>query len=227
MLLAGPRGRRLCWELLTQTRGWALKEPLESEGAARLAAALGAAVARTDVGALGVAREPGSFLPPLADAVSWAMYWQEPDDRDRRLADPHVAEQLWPVAEAMSRAPPARWFSMPMDPAAQHEVVFDDPDGRSVPAPADDGRAALLAWREDTLEDERRAAERPDDPRAPYSSPARTSFPSPGRRLDTRADDLLDVPFVGAAAPAEDRELGKPRDKRGVLAAELVRVSVV
>jgi hypothetical protein len=56
-----------------------------------------------------------------------------------------------------------------MDPVTQHEVVFDDPDGRSLPDPPDDGRAALLAWRADTLEDERRAADRPDDPRAAYS----------------------------------------------------------
>ena len=168
-LLAGPRGRRVCWELLTRTGDWGWDEPPESAGAARLAAALGAAVARSDVGALAAARGPASFFSALADAVTWAMYWQEPDDRDRRLADPRVAEQLWPVAEAVSRAPAARWWSTPMDPATQHEVVFDDPDGRSDPDPPDDGRAALLAWRADTLEDERRAADRPDDPRAPYS----------------------------------------------------------
>jgi hypothetical protein len=168
-LLAGPRGRRLCWELLTETAGWALAEPPESAGGERLAAALGAAVARSDLGALAVAHDPASFFLGLADAVSWAMYWQEPDDRDRRLADPQVAEQLWPVADAVARAPAARWWSTPMDPATQHEVSFDNRDGRPLPDPPDDGRAALLAWRADTLEDERRAADRPDDPRAPYS----------------------------------------------------------
>jgi hypothetical protein len=168
-LLAGPRGRRLCWELLTQTGGCGWEEPPDSAGAARLAAALGAAVASCDVGALAVAREPASFFAALADAVTWAWYWQEPDDRDRRLADRRVAEQLAPVAEAVSSAPAARWWSTPMDPATQHEVVFDDPDGRSLPNAPDDGHAALLAWRADTLEDERRAADRPDDPSAPYS----------------------------------------------------------
>jgi len=168
-LLAGPRGRRLCWELLTQTGGWEWEEPPDSAGAARLAEALGVAVARSDIGALGIAREPASFLLALADAVAWAMYWQEPDDRDRALADPRVTEQLWPVAEAVSRAPAACWWSTPMDSATQHEVVFDMREGWPLPGRPDDGLAALLDWRADTVTDERRAAERPDDPRAPYS----------------------------------------------------------
>lgn len=168
-LLAGPRGRRLCWELLTHTGGWAWEEPLESAGAARLAEAVGVAVGRSDVRALAAAHEPASFFPALADAVAWAMYWQEPDDRDRRLADPGVAEQLRPVAEAVSSALAARWWWWPVDLALQHEVVFDDRDGRPLPDPPDDGRAALVAWRASTLEAERSAADRPDDPRAPYS----------------------------------------------------------
>jgi hypothetical protein len=154
-----------------------------------LAAALGDAVARTDVGTLALARQPASFLSALADAVTWAMYWQEPDDRDRRLADPRVAEQLWPVAEAVSRAPAARWWSTPVEATAQHEVVFDDPDGRSLPDPPDDGRAALLAWRADTLEDERRAADRPDDPRAPYSGHWWSTPALSGLRRSTRSLD--------------------------------------
>ena len=60
--MAGPRGRRLCWELLTHSGGWRWEEPPESAGAARLAAALGVAVARSDVGALAVAREPAHAL---------------------------------------------------------------------------------------------------------------------------------------------------------------------
>jgi hypothetical protein len=77
-LLARPRGRRLCWEVLTHTGGWRWEEPPESAGAARLAAELAVAVARSDVGVLAVAREPASFFLALADAVTCAMYWQEP-----------------------------------------------------------------------------------------------------------------------------------------------------
>ena len=169
VLLAGPRGRRVCWELLTRTGGWTFDEPPESAGASTLAAALATAVAHGDVDALAVTRDATSFLAALADAVTWAMYWQEPDDRDRRLADERVADALWPVAEAVSRAPAAAWWSTPIDHATQQEVVFDDPDGRSSPDPPDDGVAALAAWREATLEDERRAADRPQDLRANYS----------------------------------------------------------
>lgn len=194
-LLAGPRGRRVCWELLVRTGGWEWEEPPQSAGAARLAEALGAAVARSDVGALAVAREPTSFLAGLADAVAWAMYWQEPDVRDWRLADPRVAEQLWPVAEAVSRAPAARWWSTAIDLDTQHEVVFDDAPEFRRPDPPDDGRDALAAWREDTLEEERRAADRPDDVRANvsgrwWSTPA-------GARLRRSTRSLGDVGPVG------------------------------
>jgi hypothetical protein len=120
------------------------------------------------VDALAVARDATSFLAALAHAVASAMYWQEPDDRDRRLADERVADALGPVAEALSRAPAAAWWRTAIDHAAQHEVVFDDPDGRSSPDPPDNGLGALAAWREATLEDERRA-DRPQDVRANYS----------------------------------------------------------
>jgi hypothetical protein len=156
-------------ELVEQTGGWEWEEPPESAGAARLAAALGAAIARSDLGALATADQPTSFISALAETVTSAMYWQEPDDRDCRLADAAVSEQLRPVAEAVSRAPAARWWSTPMDQATQLEVVFDDYHGRVLPDPPNDGRAALSAWRAATIEDEQRAADRPDDPRAPYS----------------------------------------------------------
>jgi hypothetical protein len=156
-------------------------------GPDQLADAVAGAVARSDVGALAVAREPASFLLALADSVTWAMYWQEPDDWDRRLAHPRVAEQLSPVADAVSKAPAARWWSTPMDPAVQEEVVFDDRDGRpDAEAPAD-MRAALLAWRTETLEGERRAAELPDDPRAPYSGAWWSTPVLGGLRTSTRS----------------------------------------
>ena len=34
-LLAGPRGRRVCWELLTRTGGWTFEEPPELAGVSR------------------------------------------------------------------------------------------------------------------------------------------------------------------------------------------------
>src|SRR5690348_15038461 len=77
-----------------------------------------------------------------------------------------------------------------MDAANQHEVVFDDPDGRLLPDPPHDGRAAVLAWRADTLERESSAADWPDDPRAPYSgswwsTPALSGLRRSTRRLES------------------------------------------
>jgi hypothetical protein len=187
VLLAGPRGRRVCWELLTRTSGWTFEEPPESAGVSALAGALSTAVARSDFGALAVASEPASFLAALADAVTFAMYWQEPDDRDRRLADERIADVLCPVAEAVSRAPAAAWWSATLNHAAQHEVVFHDPDEPSIPDPPEDARAALAAWREATLADERRAADRPQDVRANYSGYWWSTPAHSGLRRSTRS----------------------------------------
>ena len=86
-LVAGPRGRRLCFELVRQsadhlaghqqpTLWWQLfmHEPGD------LAEDLASAVTDTDLDALGGAQDPRSLLPALADAVEWARYWQEPDE---------------------------------------------------------------------------------------------------------------------------------------------------
>ncbi len=70
-----------------------------------LAREIAGAVARADVGPLAVARAADSLLAALADSVTWASYWQEPDEWDRRLCDRAVAEALGPVAEAICRAP--------------------------------------------------------------------------------------------------------------------------
>jgi hypothetical protein len=73
----------VCWELLTQTAGWGWEEPSESEGAARPAMAVGAAVADSDVGPGPSRTSRRRFFSAVADAVTWAMYWQE-----RSLPDP-------------------------------------------------------------------------------------------------------------------------------------------
>lgn len=193
LLLAGPRGRRVCWELLIRTGGWTFDEPPESAGAQARATALAAAVARSDFGALAVARDPESLLPALTQAVSLAMYWQEPDSRDWRLADRRVAEALRPVADAVARAPAAAWWSAALDRSSQHEVVFDDPHGRPTPEPPGDGRAALAESRERTLDSEVRAADLPQDVRAPTSF-RWWSAPGP-------PDPLSSTRGLGAAGP--------------------------
>jgi len=107
-LVAGPRGRRLCFELVRQsadqlaghqrpTLWWQLfmHEPGD------LAEDLASAITDTDLDALGSAQDPRSLLPALADAVEWARYWQEPDEIDTALLNSELAAVLAPVATAV------------------------------------------------------------------------------------------------------------------------------
>lgn len=153
---------------MQSTGGWRCGVPPESAGPDALARALGDAIVHSDVQALAVAREPSSFLEALVYTVSWAMYWQEPDDWDRRLAVPQVAEQLRPVAEAVAAAPAAQWWATPIDRADQQEVSFvfedsdDDDDDDDRPRP-ETAREALAQWRAETVEGERDAIDWADD----------------------------------------------------------------
>jgi hypothetical protein len=104
---------------------------------------------------------------PLAESVSWAMYWQPPDGVDRALAYPEVAQALRPVAHAVTGAPAARWWSSRPDLAVQQYV---EPVAGGRAGPALSGAAdRLAAWLTAEKEDERSAAARPSDPAANYS----------------------------------------------------------
>src|SRR5262245_59265480 len=89
-LLAGPRGRRLCWVLATgigrsaEPRigpAWqrVLSQRLESESLdadpADLASELAAAVDRADWHSAVADRSDVALVEPLAESVTWAMYW--------------------------------------------------------------------------------------------------------------------------------------------------------
>jgi hypothetical protein len=178
-LLAGPRGRRLCWALVGQSGvpGQAGIGPAWDQvtrtgrlavGPSELAGELGVAVAQRDwpavvAGMSGVALVAG----PLAESVTWAMYWQPPDGVDRALADPQVTQGLRPVARAVTGAPAARWWSGGPDLGAQQYV---QPAEGSDAGPALSGAAGrLAAWLTAEKADERAAAARPSDPAANYS----------------------------------------------------------
>ena len=135
-LLAGPRGRRLLYELVQQsvpvsvdTLDAAVREAVEGEPWT---------VAET--------------MRAFADAVAWARYWQEPDEVDVALAE--APDLLAPVA---SQVPVPDWWSAPLAADEQVVVTWEGP------SPSFAGAAeALPAWRRETLEDEARArAERP------------------------------------------------------------------
>lgn len=168
-LLAGPRGRRVCAELLAPPAdgGATLRWPVLPERQAALADVRGA-VARTDLDALA---QPWRLDVALQESVDRAMYWQPPDDVDAVLADEEVAALLEPVAAAVARATGSRWWTEPLEPGTQHAVGWPRGDGALPDRPRTSGaRAALDAWREDELASEVRAArERPADPRASWS----------------------------------------------------------
>jgi hypothetical protein len=134
------------------------------------------------------AADAGALLSALADSVAFAMYWQEPDQQDRELAEPAAREALRAVAEDVAADPAAAWWWSPADLERQRYVEWIDPGHDHAPALA--GAAGQLAgWRRDTLADEDRAAERPADPRAPWSghwwsTPTVSRLPSTTRAAD-------------------------------------------
>jgi hypothetical protein len=169
-LLAGPRGRRVCWALLAREGAWWWRQRApESAGPIRLAEELSAVVERADIAAIAASRDPGVLWEALEDSVYAASYWQEPDDADRRLSHPAVSAALEPVAEALGAATAAAWWTWPLDPLTQNEVTFELPERADVRLGPVDPRAALERWRADTIADERRAEGLPDDPRRSFS----------------------------------------------------------
>ena len=163
-LLAGPRGRRLCWSLLEpgDYPGW----DLVWDGAHRgnltgLTDELAACVARTDLDSTVVHADQQTLLAALVEPVQTAMYWQEPDDDDYALSAREVRDALLPVAQAVTRAPEARWWASAIAASSQQYVEWPGEHGG---VPALTATATELAtWR---AEDERSAQERPEDPSA-------------------------------------------------------------
>jgi hypothetical protein len=188
-LLAGPRGRRLCWSLLApgdcpewdRVRAGALAGDLNS-----LTNELAVCVARTDPGATVAQADGLTLLAVLAEPVAMAMYWQEPDDEDLALAGPAVRDALLPIAQAVTAAPAAHWWATAV--AGDHQQYVEWLGDRDY-SPALAGTAGkLAAWRSATAEDERSARDRPEDPAAPWSghwwsTPALSRLPSTTRSI--------------------------------------------
>jgi hypothetical protein len=156
-----------------------------------LAAELAAAVGRADWEGVTAAMTDVDLVAPLAESVSWAMYWQPPDEIDQVLAHPEVAGVLRPVARAVTRAPGARWWSSGVELSTQQYV--EPVDGRTEGPALSDAAERLAAWRAATAEDERSAAELPADPAANYSGHWWSSPKWPAPVSTTRA-----LPGLGA-----------------------------
>lgn len=127
-LLAGPRGRRLCWALLEDQLPPSFRVSVWRGGAGgdpdRAVPVLDRALESADLAGLRATAEPTAFLPALADAVGAAMYWQPPDETDQLLADRAVSDALFPVAAAVAAAPGAVWWGEPLARDEQYEVDF-------------------------------------------------------------------------------------------------------
>ena len=185
-LLSGPRGRRMLAGLLEQPL-----VVISARSGTRWPDELRRRVAATDLAA---AVAPERLHEALTESVGRAMYWQEPDDEDRVLADPAVARELAPVAESVARAPASRWWGERVDLEGQHVVGWPD-RGRRIEAPWVPGaRAGLRRWVEATLADERRARrERPGDPRAGWSGEWWSTPHLAGLVLSRRLPEGLDL----------------------------------
>lgn len=168
-LLAGPRGRHLCWTLIDPGGDprWQRLQCAACDGdLTGLARDLAACVALTDLGAIAATTGPLALMPALADTVATAMYWQQPDPADQALADPALREALLPLARAVLDAPAAHWWREPIAAGSQQYVEWLDEHDFS---PAWTGAAAeLAAWRSGTAEYER-SRDLPLDPAANFS----------------------------------------------------------
>src|SRR5579875_711791 len=168
-LLLGPWGRRLCVEILAD----ALLLPNSRPNAAwrwKCGAALTRAISReltelvagSELERVSGCRDPAAFWRPLADTVAASAYWQPLGDLDRALTQAGIADELLPVAAAVAASPACEWWDSPIALDAQCRVLFD-----GMSSPERDSATALEAWQTETLDDERRAADRPKDPSAP------------------------------------------------------------
>ncbi|MCX2730641.1 hypothetical protein OOZ19_10345 [Saccharopolyspora sp. NFXS83] len=189
VLLAGPRGRRLCFELARvwgkgTSEGVALHRAIfyaaydadPESGRMRVFFGPGADLPRPhptpgEVAALLAAvplREPGErdLTEALAAAVDNARYWQEPDGEDVLAAAPELHGPLGRVAAEVAASAAARWWTAGIDLAGQCQVEFTDQPGR-----VHSGRAAenLVRWRAGELEGEARSRHRNHALGAPVS----------------------------------------------------------
>ena len=101
-LLGGPRGRRLCYEFIQRS------------------------VARSAGGRIEV--DSQAAVEAVAEACTWAMYWQPPDRGEDDLQSSEWLTRLPDVAEAVASSPATIWWSGPLALDDQHLVRFLDAD---------------------------------------------------------------------------------------------------
>lgn len=196
LLLAGPRGRRLCLELvqppadgftaddneLRHALFYAAHHADPGAGTSRVVFGWGVPDPLPEPSSADVARliedrplpEPGAeqVWRALGATVDSARYWQEPDGEDGLAATPEVTGALPQVARVVTTSAHTVWWTAPLRRTDQWAVTFLEPEDRGpdpwagLPA----GRQ-LARWteRERALEEEFRR-EQPGDAREPISA---------------------------------------------------------
>ncbi len=185
LLLAGPRGRRLCLELAMEADQevrnavfWLAHEQDPGKGTSRVQltfSSTGSGVAEPPAPSLEgfVERMAALKLSGLDDpslqaalqrSVDNARYWQPPDGEDVLAALPEITAALFRIAEQVVAAPSAQWWPEPrsIEQWAVDWRVAEDP----APLPKNPGKT-LADWAEKTRAEEVQAErERPKDPAA-------------------------------------------------------------
>jgi hypothetical protein len=139
LVLAGPRGRAVCltisglWPLNYRSPDWSQDEDDDDETIVFLSAndahyddqavsALADALSAVPVQTL--LSDDETVTDAVADSVSDAAYWQEPDADDLLLADPRVLDALRPIAKAIVGSAAPSWWTDPLDPDDQYFVSW-------------------------------------------------------------------------------------------------------
>jgi hypothetical protein len=207
-LLASPRGRSLCVNLLDDRltapggrvrRAWVdAVHAARTSDVGRCARQITKCVGLADLS--GAPFDESALLAGLLAVVDFASYRDEPDAEDRGFAHEAARVSLLPVAEAVAEAvavvPAVHWWTEPVNCSRQLCTQFLDDYASPEPSLAGAGESAA-AWLADTRDDEHAAQDWPEGPAAPSGGPWR-SAPSPSRLpVTTRG-----LPVLGAVGMA-------------------------
>ncbi|WP_182354984.1 hypothetical protein [Flaviflexus huanghaiensis] len=204
---SGPRRRRFLYELLTSSdEGQALSEAVWRSR--RHSAAL--EISRL-IGTVDLTLSRADAHQALADAVALAMYWQEPDEIDRTLADEEVRSALAAVDD--------RQVLEALD-CGDDELAVRWITDHAQPSDGLPAEQMLSQWLDDLVRSVRRSEqERPDDPAAAWS----------GRWWSMPPNNLLSssgTTVTGVPAGLEYVEDGPPSDHAEVLRLALDKPAV-
>ncbi|WP_460802784.1 hypothetical protein [Microbacterium sp. GXF6406] len=192
MLLAGPRGRRLLLEFAlaserqrdpeyreeSLTAGVFLASYHLDPGKGTSVQLFGDVGAETqEISPAEIASRMGAVplvevTPELlrdcvAESVSAARYWQEPDGTDILAGMPELAASLRRVAAHLAASPHTAWWSAPVEERLQWQVEWDGAPPRTV---LEDPLSRLRHVQDEVLAEELTARrERPTDPAASWS----------------------------------------------------------